>query len=351
MSQYPPAPQSVDELEANLSEPDAALIESLAALDGDIMFLGVGGKMGPTMARMARRALDAAGSKRKVIGVSRFGSIELRAKLNSWGIETHACDLLDEDAVAQLPDAPLIVSMSGFKFGATQNPSYSWAMNCHVPAIICKRYRASRIVAFSTGNVYGRVPIIDQDGNVNHGSTETDHLQPDGEYAMTAVGRERMYEHFSRTLNIPLVLLRLNYATELRYGVLVDLAHDVAAGRPIDVSMSRVNVIWLADANRLALRAFTHCNSPARVINLAGEEILSLRKTAEQFGTLLQREITIRGTEGTNALLNDGRAGHLILGQPQVPATQMIAWTADWIRRGGESLGKPTHFQTTDGKF
>ena len=351
MNQFPRAPQTVDELETNLSEPDAALIESLAALDGDIIFLGVGGKMGPTMARMARRALDAANSRRKVIGVSRFSSGDLQAKLNGWGIETYGCDLLDEDAVARLPDAPLVVSMSGFKFGATQNPSYSWAMNCYVPAVICKRYRNSRIVAFSTGNVYGMVPIEGPDGSINHGSSETDSLHPDGEYAMTAVGRERMYEHFSRTLNIPLVLLRLNYATELRYGVLVDLAHDIAAGRPIDVSMSRVNVIWLADANRLALRAFAHCSSPARVINLAGEEILSLRSCGEQLATLMQRQATFQGTEGTQALLNDGRAGHLLLGQPQVSAAQMLDWTANWVRRGGESLGKPTHFQTTDGKF
>lgn len=345
------APQSTDELEMLLSEPDPALCEALAAFDGDIIFLGVGGKMGPTMARMARRALDAAGSKRRVIGVSRFGSGDLQAKLQSWGIETIPCDLLDEEAVAKLPTAPLVVSMSGFKFGATQNPSYSWAMNCYLPAVICRRFRHSRIVAFSTGNVYGRVPVVDREGNVNHGCCETDHLQPDGEYAMTAVGRERMYEHFSRTLNIPLTLLRLNYATELRYGVLVDLAHDIAAGRPVDVSMSRVNVIWLADANRLALRAFAHCSTPPRVINLAGGEVLSLRETGEQLAQLMQRDVSFRGTEGSTALLNDGRAGHLLLGAPQISAAQMIAWTAAWVARGGESLGKPTHFQTTDGKF
>lgn len=344
-------PQSVAELEVVLSEPDAALAQSLAAYDSDIIFLGVGGKMGPTMARMARRALDAAGSQRRVIGVSRFGSGDLREKLNGWGIETISCDLLDEAAVAKLPDAPLVVSMSGFKFGATQNPSYSWAMNCYVPAVICKRYRHSRIVAFSTGNVYGMVPIVDAEGNINHGSNETDALRADGEYAMTAVGRERMYEHFSRTLNIPLVLLRLNYATELRYGVLVDLAQDIAAGRPIDVSMARVNVIWLADANRLALRAFAHCSSPARIINLAGSEVLSLRETGSQLAKLMQREVCFRGQEGTTALLNDGRAGHQLLGEPQVSATLIIEWTAAWVARGGESLGKPTHFQTTDGKF
>ncbi|WP_425616597.1 NAD-dependent epimerase/dehydratase family protein [Anatilimnocola sp. NA78] len=345
------APQSVDELELLLSEPDAAVIQTLAALDGDIVFLGVGGKMGPTMARMARRALDEAGSNRRVIGVSRFGSGDLRQRLERWGIETQSCDLLDEAAVAKLPDAALVVSMSGFKFGATQNPSYSWAMNCYAPGIICQKYRHSRIVAFSTGNVYGPVPITLVDGSPNRGCSETAPLVADGEYAMTAIGRERMYEHFSRTLNIPLVLLRLNYATELRYGVLVDIAHQIAAGQPVDVSMSRVNVIWLADANRMSLCALAHATSPPRVINLAGDEILSLRDVALQLGERMKLRVTFSGQEGTRALLNDGRDGYRLLGQPQVNAQQMIAWTADWVDRGGESLGKPTHFQTTDGKF
>lgn len=351
MNHFPPAPQSVVELEDHLSQPDEAVMKTLAALDADIVFLGVGGKMGPTMARMAKRAFDAAGIRRRVIGVSRFSSGDLREKLNGWGIETIACDLLDEAAVADLPDAPLVMSMSGFKFGATQNPSYSWAMNCYAPAVICKRYRQSRIVAFSTGNVYGPVPILLPNGSVNHGSRETDDLRADGEYAMTAIGRERMYEHFSRTLKIPLCLLRLNYATELRYGVLVDLAQDIAAGRAVDVSMSRVNVIWLADANRMALRAFAHCHTPPRVINLAGEEILSLRETVETMAKQLGHSVSFQRTEGSTALLNDGRGGYEPLGQPQVSAAQMIAWTTAWVARGGESLGKPTHFQTTDGKF
>jgi hypothetical protein len=308
--------------------------------------------MGPTMARMARRAFDAAGkTSTRVIGVSRFSTGDLREKLNRCGVETHSCDLLDDEAVAKLPDAANVISMSGFKFGATENPSYSWAMNCYAPAIICRRYRHSRIVAFSTGNVYGRVPLTLPNGAANHGSCETDAMRPDGEYAMTAMGRERMYEHFSRLLNIPLVLLRLNYATELRYGVLVDLAQDIAAGRPIDVSMARVNVIWLQDANRMTLRAFAHANSPPRVINLAGEEILSLRESGERLATLMNRPVSFRGTQGTSALLNDGRAGYHLLGVPQTSAAQMLAWTADWVARGGESLGKPTHFQTTDGKF
>lgn len=351
MSTFPPAPKSVDELEDHLSEPDSAVIELLARLDSDIVFLGVGGKMGPTMARMAKRALNAAGSKRRVIGVSRFGGGDLRQRLESWDIETQVCDLLDEAAVAKLPDAPLVVSMSGFKFGATQNPSYSWAMNCYLPGIICQRYRHSRIVAFSTGNVYGPVPIVQADGDPNCGSRESDPLVADGEYAMTAIGRERMYEHFSRSLEIPLAIVRLNYATELRYGVLVDLALQVDGGQPLDVSMARVNVLWLGDANRMTLRALVHTSTPPRVINMAGEELLELRSTAGRFAQLLGKQVTFRNREGTRALLNDGRDGYQYLGHPQVTADQMIAWTADWVHRGGETLGKPTHFQTTDGKF
>jgi nucleoside-diphosphate-sugar epimerase len=345
-------PRNVAELEEHLSEPDESVIEAMSKMKGNLILLGVGGKMGPTMAFMARRALDAAGKKStRVIGVSRFSSGFLREQLEDRGIEAFSCDLLDEEAVARLPTAANVISMSGFKFGATENPSYSWAMNCYVPAVVCRRFRSSRIVAFSSGNVYGMVPLTHPDGAINHGSCETDALRPDGEYAMTAVGRERMYEHFSRSLNIPLVLLRLNYATELRYGVLVDLAQDIAAGRPIDVSMARVNTIWLQDANRMTLRAFAHASSPAKVINLAGEEILSLREAGERLAARMKRPVTFRGTEGTSALLNDGRAGYELLGRPQTSAAQMLEWTADWVAQGGESLGKPTHFQTTDGKF
>lgn len=348
---FPPAPQSVAELEEQLSAPPADLIESLAKLDGDILFLGVGGKMGPTMARMARRALDAAGSRHKVVGVSRFSGGDLRDRLHGWGIETHSCNLLDDEAVAKLPDAPYVVSMSGFKFGASQTPSYAWAMNCYVPAVVCRRFRHSRITAFSTGNVYGMVPVETAPGVMNHGSVESDPLAPDGEYPITAVGRERMYDHFSRELKIPLTLLRLNYATELRYGVLVDLAQDIWAGRPVDVSMSRVNVIWLADANAMSLRALTLGESPPRVLNLAGGEVLRMREIATLLGKRMGRPSLLTGEQSTTALLNDGRAAYSLLGKPVVSADQMLAWTADWVSRGGESLGKPTHFQVRDGVF
>jgi nucleoside-diphosphate-sugar epimerase len=346
-----PAPQTVDELEDHLSTPPRDLVETLSKFDGDIAFIGVGGKMGPTMARMARRALDAAGSRQRVYGVARFTDDKLRQKLASWGIETVACDLLAEDAAAKLPDAKYVVSMSGFKFGATENPSYSWGMNCYVPAVVCRRYREAKLVAFSTGNVYGMVPLERSPGVPNFGSRESDPLRADGEYSMTAIGRERMYDYFSRALPLPTTVLRLNYATELRYGVLVDLAQDIFTGRPVNLATSRVNVLWLADANAMTLRAFQHVASPARAINLAGEPVLNIREVASEMGRLLDKPVQFLGQEATSALLNDGRDGYSLLGRPEMSAEQMIRWTADWVAHGRESLGKPTHFQVRDGVF
>lgn len=345
------APQTVDELEDHLSTPPRDVVETLSQLDGDFAFLGVGGKMGPTMARMARRALDAAGSRQKVFGVARFTDPKLRQKLEGWGIETVACDLLADDAATKLPAAQHVVSMSGFKFGATENPSYSWGMNCYVPAVVCRRYRAARLVAFSSGNVYGMVPIERSPGEANFGSRESDPLRADGEYSMTAIGRERMYDFFSRTLPLPTVLLRLNYATELRYGVLVDLAQDIFAGRPVNLATSRVNVLWLADANAMTLRSFQHAASPARAINLAGEPVLRIRDVATELGRLMNKPVQFVGQEAATALLNDGRDGYSLLGRPETSAEQMIRWTADWVSHGRESLGKPTHFQVRDGVF
>ena len=339
------APRSVTELEDQLSVPSPRAIEALAAVDGDLVLLGVGGKMGPTLARMARRALDAVGGKRRVIGVSRFSSGDVRRRLESWGVETIACNLLHEEEVAALPDAANVICMTGLKFGASQNPALTWAMNCYLPALVCRKYRDSRIVAFSTGNVYGLVPVA------SGGSVETDAPRPDGEYAMTTLGRERMFEYFGRELNIPLALLRLNYATELRYGVLVDLAQQVWREQPIDISMGHVNVIWLADANAMTLAAFAHTRTPAHVINVGGPDILKMREVCLRFGELFGKPVRFTGESGPTALLNNGRRGYELLGEPQVSLEQMLRWTADWVASGGESLGKPTHFQVRDGKF
>ncbi len=339
------APSSVDELEEALSRPSQPLITMFADLRGDIAFLGVGGKMGPTMARMAKRATDASGVSRRIIGISRFSSPALRDQLNAWGIETISCNLLHEEEMLGLPDTPNIICMSGFKFGTGSNPAMSWAMNCYVPSVICRRFRRSRLSAFSSGNVYGLVPTA------GGGSRETDSPRPVGEYAMAVLGRERMYEYFSRELGIPTCILRLNYATELRYGVLVDLALKVFNGEPVDVSTGYVNVIWQRDANEMALRSLVHGTVPPRIFNIAGSEILVVRDIAETLGQLLDRPVHFVGTEAPDALLNNAIASYPMIGEPKTPMETVLRWTAEWMKRGGELLGKPTHFESRDGVF
>lgn len=336
---------STDQLEDRLSQPTEAAIAALKRVDGDITLLGVAGKMGPTLARMALGAAEASGGSRRVIGVSRFSQPETATRLQRWGIETLAGDLLDPSFVASLPVTPNVISMAGMKFGATGQEGLTWAMNVHLPALVCGHYRDSRIVAFSTGNVYGLVPV---DGV---GSSETDALNPVGEYAMSCLGRERMYQYFSESLHIPMALLRLNYATELRYGVLVDLARQVWEGATIDVSMGYVNVIWQGEANAMALAALTDAAVPPQVINIAGPEKLSIREVCQQFGQRLGKPVAFSGVEAETALLNNGTLAHERYGSPRISASQMIDWIADWIQRDGESLGKPTHFQNREGRF
>lgn len=333
------------QLDDLLSAPRPGAVAAMGRLAGDLMLLGVGGKMGPTLARMARRASDEAGIRRRVIGVSRFSAGPLEAQLRAQGIETIRCDLLHQDQLDRLPDVPNVLFMTGMKFGSTGNESMTWAMNAYLPGMVCQKFRQSRIVAFSTGNVYGLSPVV------RGGSVETDPLHPVGEYALSCLGRERIFEHFSRTLGIPMALLRLNYATELRYGVLVDIARAVWEGQPIDLAMGNCNVIWQADANAMALEAFDHLASPPRVLNLAGPELLSVRRTAEQFGELLGKPVAFRGVEHPEALLSNGQLGHQLMGYPRIAARQMIEWIAHWVRRGGATLGKPTHFEVRDGTF
>jgi nucleoside-diphosphate-sugar epimerase len=332
-------------LEDLLSEPTTGVVETLGRLSGDLVILGVGGKMGPSLARMARRASDTAGVKRRIIGVARFSKSGLERQLQASGIETVACDLLEEDQVQRLPDAPLVVVMAGMKFGATGQEALTWAMNSHVPSLICRKYRQSRIVAFSTGNVYGLTPVK------SGGALESDARQPVGEYACSCVGRERLYEHFSRRCNTPMALLRLNYATEMRYGVLVDIATRVSRGEAVDLTMGHLNALWQADANAMALCALDHTASPPLVLNLAGPELLSVRCLAEDLGQLLGKPVSFTGVEADDAVLSNGQKAHRLFGYPRVPAQQMVHWIADWVRRGGTHLGKPTHFEVRDGKF
>lgn len=332
-------------LETMLSEPTELLVDAMRRIDGDLVVLGVAGKMGPTLARMAKRASDRAGVRRRIIGVARFSTAAQEDELRAHGIETIRCDLLDEAALARLPDAPNVVFMAGRKFGSTGLESLTWAMNCHLPALVCHRYAASRIVAFSTGNVYGLTPVG------SGGSTESDPLRPVGEYAMSCLGRERMFEHFGLTRGIPTAIIRLNYAVEMRYGVLVDLARRIAAGEPIDLAMGYCNVIWQADANAMALAALAHAAAPPFVVNVAGPEELGVRATCEALARWMRRRVTFTGEEAPDALLSNGARGWKHFGQPRVDAARLIAWTADWIARGGNTLDKPTHFESREGHF
>jgi nucleoside-diphosphate-sugar epimerase len=337
--------RDVAQLDDLLSEPSREAIEALRRNPGDVIVLGAGGKMGPTLARMARRAMDAAGQRFRVIAVARFSSSDLRSVLESQGVETIQCDLLREEQVESLPDAPNVIFMAGRKFGSTGDEPLTWAMNTHLPAIVCRRFRRSRIVAFSTGNVYGLT------AHGRGGSREEDAPAPVGEYAMSCLGRERLFQYFSRANEIPIVILRLNYAVEMRYGVLVDLASRISRGEPIDLSMGHVNVIWQGDANAMALAALAHASSPAVVLNVAGPEELSVRALSTNLAAAMAMMARFTGSEAGDALLSSGARGYELLGRPRVDLTRMLAWTADWVQRGGESLGKPTHFESRAGQF
>jgi len=335
----------VNALELLLSEPDESTVNALASLSGDILVLGCGGKMGPTLARMAKRASDAAGISRRIIAVSRFSSPHLPQRLNSWGIETISGDLLGAAFIAKLPDAPNVVYMAGMKFGSTGQESLTWAMNSFLPGLVADRFRHSRIAAFSTGNVYGLSPVS------RGGSQESDELQPVGEYAMSCLGRERIFEHFSHAAGVKTSILRLNYATELRYGVLVDIAQRVHAGQPVALSMGYLNSIWQADANAMSLQSLLHAASPAFVINIAGPEMLSVRHVAAEFARRFGKQVQFDGSESPDALLSNAQKAFALFGKPRVTTEKMLDWIADWVERGGETLSKPTHFENRAGRF
>jgi nucleoside-diphosphate-sugar epimerase len=329
---------ALDEL---LCRPSRALIDDLNKVDGDIMILGVAGKMGPTLAGLAKAALP----DRRIIGVARFSDTSVKAWLDARGIETIHCDLLDQAAINALPKVTNIVFMAGRKFGAEGDLSLTWAMNAHVPALVAQAFKNSRIVAFSTGCVYPFVPVEGK------GSDETMPPDPPGEYAQSCVGRERMFEYFSRQYATPGRLFRLNYAIDMRYGVLHDIATRVLNGKPIDVSLGHVNFIWQGDASSQALRCLAHCDTPTTPINISGHEILAVRDLAQQFGTLLGREPVIVGKEEPMAWLTDTSQATKLFGLPIVDTAQLIAWTADWVARSMPSLGKPTRYEVRDGRY
>lgn len=333
------------QLEDLLSDPLPEVIAALAALQGDILILGVGGKIGPSLARMAKRASEAAGVARRIIGVALFESEHVRAELERDGIEAIHGDLLNRAFLESLPDVPNVIFMAGMKFGSVANLPLTWAINCYLPALVAERFRGSRIVAFSTGCVYPLVPIG------GGGSLETDPPQPVGEYAQSCLGRERMFEYASRHYHTPVAIIRLNYAVEMRYGVLVDIAQKVFAGEPINLSMGHVNVIWQGDVNAMVLRCLQHCQSPALLLNVTGPETVAVRWLATQFGTLFGKEPKFIGQESDTALLSNAARAFGLFGYPRIPLEVLIRWTADWIASGRPLLHKPTHFEVRNGKF
>ena len=337
---WPDAFADESELEEVISRPSPALIESLRGMAGDLIILGVGGKMGPTLARMAKRAAP----DKRVIGVARFSDPGLRQTLTSHDVECIEADLLSRDALAALPDAPLVVFMAGRKFGSSGSEWLTWAMNAHVPALVAERYRHSRIVAFSTACVYAFAGV---DGA---GASESWPLTPPGEYANSCVARERLFEHFSHLHGTPGCLLRLSYAIDMRYGVLHDLARAIWNHEPVPVSMGHANLIWQGEANERALLALARCDTPTFGLNLSGPKV-SIREAALGLGQRLGREVTFTGEPASTAWLVDSSQADAWWGTPQVSLDRMLDWTAAWIAQGHRSLDKPTHFEVRDGHY
>lgn len=337
--------EDTEQLEEVMSRPTPAVIEAVGKMTGDLLILGVGGKMGPTLAKLAKRAINESGSGKRVIGVSRFSSPGLQVDLNEAGIETISCDLLNETELQGLPDIPNVIFMAGRKFGATGNEPLTWAMNTYLPGRVAEKYRNSRIVVFSTGNVYPLTFVL------HGGATETHPVDPIGEYAQSCLGRERVFEHASNQFGTPLAILRLNYAIDLRYGILMDIAEKVYGESPVDVTMGAANVIWQGDANAVVLRALLSCQSPAIVLNLTGPEIVSIRWLATRFGEIFGKAPVFEGIEADTALLNNAARCHQLFGYPQISLEQMVQWVAHWVEIGGATLGKPTKFEVRDGKF
>ena len=333
---------SIEALEDFMTAPSEALVTDLARTPGDIMVLGVGGKMGPTLARMAKRAAP----DKKVIGVARFSEKGVREELARVGVDTIAADLLDRAALEKLPKAANIVFMAGRKFGAAGNVPLTWAMNVHVPAMVAEVFKASRIVAFSTGCVYPFVPV---EGG---GATEdVPPIPPPGDYATSCVGRERMFEYFSAQHGTPGRLFRLNYAIDMRYGVLHDIGRKVRDGETIDLTMGHANVIWQGDANSVALRCLAHATTPTTPLNVTGPETFEVAQVAAEYGKLLGKTPKFTGKPAPTGWINNAARMVKEFGAPSVSLQQMIVWTTDWLARDMTTLNKPTHYEVRDGQY
>ena len=337
--------ESAEQLEDTLSVPGTADVEFMRRLKGDIIILGAGGKMGPSLVRLATRATEAAGIRRRIVAVSRFSARMVRDEIERSGAVTIACDLCDPAQIGSLPRCDSVIYMAGRKFGSSGRPDLTWVMNVLVPAAVLRHFGSCRIVAFSTGNVY---PFVAPETG---GSREVDPPDPVGEYAQSCLGRERVFDYFSREYGTGVLLLRLNYAVDLRYGVLVDIARRVYEGSPVSLTVGHINTIWQGDANSYALRGLELCESPPRILNVTGPDLISVRRAAEAFAARFRRKAIFEGAETGTALLSNASVCYSLLGLPSISLEQLTEWVARWIEIGGASLNKPTHFEVKNGKY
>lgn len=341
-------PETIDNeasLEELMSRPSKRSLEVISKIDGDFIILGAGGKIGPNLAKFVKRVVTEAGVKRKVIAVSRFSDLASRKILENFGVKTITCDLLEPKDVESLPDAANVIYLAGMKFGASSNQPLTWATNVYISSLVATKYRNSRIDVFSTGNVYPLVPVK------SGGAKETLEPSPTGEYAQSCLGRERIFQYFSSKNGTRILILRLNYAAELRYGVLLDVAKKVSEGKPIDLKMGYINAIWQGDVNDAAVRCLDICKSPPMTLNVTGSETVSVRWLADRFGEMLGRSPIFTNSESDLALLSDSSEYHHIFGDQLVDLETMMRWVAHWISIGGTTLNKPTKFEVLDGRF
>ena len=337
--------QNIESSYKKLLEPSDDLIADIAKLEGDILILGVGGKMGPALAKLAKQAIDKAGLVKKVIGVSRFSEPGLQEELNQEDIETIKTDLLQDDQLQALPDAKNVLYLAGTKFGTVGKESFTWAMNAYLPGRVADKFKNARIVVFSTGNVYHLTPVT------FGGATEDRLPEPVGEYAQSCLGRERVFQYFSSKNNTPILIYRLNYANDVTYGVLLEIAKSVKENRPIDLTMGAVNVIWQGDANEIAIRALNHCAVPAKVLNVTGPETISVRWLAEQFGNMFGQTPVLINEEQPTALLSNAAESFRLFGYPKTPLKKVMELLVEYLNQGGKTINKETHFQERKGKF
>ncbi|SEW51917.1 NAD-dependent epimerase/dehydratase family protein [Chitinophaga arvensicola] len=337
--------KKLEALVDSLLLPSDALVADIAAMEGDILILGVGGKIGPSLAKLAKQAVDRSGVKKRVIGVSRLTEPGLKEQLEAMGVEAIAADLLNEADLQALPDVKNVLYLAGTKFGTTGKEAFTWAMNTYLPGRVAEKFRHSRIVVYSTGNVYPFTPVI------SGGADESVAAAPIGEYGQSCLGRERIFQHFSGKYNTPVLVYRLNYANDLHYGVLLEIAKAVREERAIDIRMGHVNVIWQGDANEMALRSLLHCSTPSKILNITGPETAPVRWIAKEFGKIFGKAPLFSGEEQPTALLSNAAESFRLFGYPKVSLLQMIQLTAAWLEEGGRTIQKATHFQEREGQF